>query len=167
MKLTKQQRKERRAHMLANLKSFAAAVVSWFKNVEKKMDEVLPEIIDISLKVMNFIKKGSESKFIDLVLEWIPGDQDKALRGNVISALEKTIDLFIEGKECLDKPTLEEKIECFFHMIKEQNSATQFGILQQFHATFIKEVNPDKMSLSEASYIASKYHLGQNLMNIA
>lgn len=161
---TKEQRAVRRARIRKNLKAFIAAVIAWFKKVEKKLEEVLPEIIDISLKVMTFIKTGTDSNFADMLTKWLPGDADSEFKDKISAALGKTIDAFIVGRKCLEKGTLDEKIACFWEYLKEHPEATQFGILQQFHARFVKEANPEPISLSEASYITSKYHLGQNLV---
>lgn len=157
---TREERQARRALRRARFKAIWEKIKAWFKN----LDDKLPEITEIALRVMTGLKIAIDSKVVDIVADWIPGKLDDILVGKVRSAIDKVIDGLAHGQLCLQKPTLEEKIICFTEYIKTLPKGMQEAALQRFHAGIIAELHNNELKMAEYNHLASGDYLGQKLV---
>ncbi len=161
---SKAEKAARRARIRKNFLAAMKAIFNWFKKAEKALVDILPKVMDITLKVMSFVKTGTDSSFADLITHWIPGDTDNILKEKVSIGLGKAIDRLGATRECILKATtVDEKINCFRELLSEHSEDAQLGLIRQLHAILVNEIIPE-ISLSEAGMHADKFHFSQKLV---
>ena len=96
MKLTKEERKQRRAKIKAWFINAGKKIKAWFKKLD---DEIIPQISSLALKIMNGIKSVSESEITKFLADLTKSDFDNDLLDSVNDALDKAISATMIWKE--------------------------------------------------------------------
>ncbi len=134
----------------------------------KKVEAFLREHIDDALDVANKIKALVDSPTTVILLRLLPDrlkDQaEKAL--NVLEPiLDKTLTALGIGEECLQKPTLVDRIACFIEKIRAMSPPMRAAVYQKFAATYTKIASgtdqPDHIvdTLVQVRYVDKKNQL--------
>lgn len=154
---------EERAARRQKIKDFFQRVLSWLTGAEQKLEGMLPVIIDTSLKVMTWFKAVANNQIVDFIVHFTPTKADDFVVEKIRAAIDKTIDGLTGAKYCMSLPTFEDKVQCFKDLFLQLPEDARSGYLMQFHSKVMQELSDNKLGRSEASYLASKAHLGENL----
>lgn len=145
--MNKEKQQRRRAKMKAFAqavkKFFTSTLPAWFKKVS---DELLPVAMDLALRFMTGFKTITDSNVIDFITNFTAtGKDDKAVE-EIRNITEKVIDGILEGKVCLEKATLAEKLICLANYIKGLTSFERQNILNGMHASLIAGYHENRLS---------------------
>lgn len=146
MKLTKEQRQQRRLRIKKWFKTAGMKIKAWFKKLD---DEIIPQISSLALKIMNGIKSATESEITKFFVDLTKSDFDNDLLDSVNSALDKAIDATMIWKECEQFETLEQKIICFISHVKAQPLEKRAMLYNALHANLIGNLDSNKLQLQE------------------
>lgn len=143
--------KERQQKRRAKMKAFAAAVKKFFTSTlpgwfKKVSDELLPVAMDLALTFMTGFKTVTDSNVIDFITNLTQSTKDDLAAQWVRDATEKVIDGILEGKECLKKETLPEKILCLADYVKTLTKAERRNLLNGMHADLIAGYHENRLS---------------------
>ena len=160
MKLTKEERKQRRAKIKAWFINAGKKIKAWFKKLD---DEIIPQISSLALKIMNGIKSVSESEITKFLADLTKSDFDNDLLDSVNDALDKAISATMIWKECEANETLADKIICFMTHIKSQPIEKRAMLYNALHANLIGNLDSNKLQLQEYYTLAVTDKLADTL----
>lgn len=121
-----------------------------FKRLLKEFDNYAEQHIDIALRITLAIKQLLLSPAADMLIMVIPGDLDKAIRDQLVSALNKAIDVLTIADQCKTNPDLNEKIKCFTGHLKLAEPELQDAILQKLASLVAGHLDSNR--LKQSSY---------------
>lgn len=137
-----------------------------FKGQIKKMlqefDSYVDDHIDIALKITTELKQVLVSPVADIVLAIIPGDIDKAIRAQLINALNKVLEALTIASNCRQYTDVNEKLKCFTDQLRQHDPHLQDAILQKMASLLAGHIDGQRMRQSlydlytQAKYSASK-----------
>lgn len=134
----------------------------------KKVEQFLKDHIDDALDVANKIKALVDNPATVILLRLLPdrleAQAEKAL-ATIEPILDKTLIALGIGEECLNKPTLVDRVACFVERIREMSPAMRSAVYQKFASTYTKLASktdqPDNVVdlLVQARYVDRKNQL--------
>ena len=143
----------------AKMKKGWNAFINFWKNLFQKIEENLPEIADIALKVMSGLKIGLNSGFVDFVTRLTKSGYDDQLVAKTKVAVEVIIDKILEGRECLENPTWEQKLECLGRLFANLKKEEQDDFYSGFHARLYAELDGNEKSQTEYRLETTAHYL--------
>lgn len=107
----------------------------------KKVEAFLRDHVDDALDIANKIKALVDSPTTVILLGLLPDrlkDQAEKALAKIEPILDKTLTALGIGEDCLNKPTLVDRVACFVERLRELSPAMRSAMYQKFASTYTK-----------------------------